>query len=87
VWDASVHRALLIQPHPSPTCPAHTLPSSLRCVLTGQDEAALAKLGECPLDPGGYFIIRGTEKVKWEGGCAAMEADRSARVSIFLHSS
>ncbi|GLJ24758.1 hypothetical protein SUGI_0473260 [Cryptomeria japonica] len=36
---------------------------SSRCVLTGKNEAELAKLGECPLDPGGYFIIRGTEKV------------------------
>ncbi|XP_059456105.1 DNA-directed RNA polymerase III subunit 2 isoform X1 [Corylus avellana] len=36
---------------------------SCRCVLYGQDEAELAKLGECPLDPGGYFIIKGTEKV------------------------
>ncbi|XP_060675670.1 DNA-directed RNA polymerase III subunit 2 isoform X2 [Ziziphus jujuba] len=33
------------------------------CVLYGKDEAELARLGECPLDPGGYFIIKGTEKV------------------------
>ncbi|KAI0527193.1 hypothetical protein KFK09_002792 [Dendrobium nobile] len=33
------------------------------CVLSGKDEAELAKLGECPLDPGGYFIIKGNEKV------------------------
>ncbi|MED6179430.1 DNA-directed RNA polymerase III subunit 2 [Stylosanthes scabra] len=32
------------------------------CVLHGKDEAELARLGECPLDPGGYFIIKGTEK-------------------------
>ncbi|KAH9686456.1 DNA-directed RNA polymerase III subunit 2 [Citrus sinensis] len=36
---------------------------SCRCVLYGKDEAELARLGECPLDPGGYFIIKGTEKV------------------------
>lgn len=29
-----------------------------RCVLRGCDEAQLAELGECPLDPGGYFIVR-----------------------------
>lgn len=23
----------------------------------------MAKLNECPLDPGGYFVVRGTEKV------------------------
>ncbi|DBB06715.1 hypothetical protein WJX77_001955 [Trebouxia sp. C0004] len=34
-----------------------------RCVLNGKDEAALARAGECPLDSGGYFIVRGTEKV------------------------
>ena len=34
-----------------------------RCVLKGRTEAELARLGECPLDPGGYFIVRGTEKV------------------------
>ena len=42
------------------------LPVMLRsavCVLRGADEAQLARMGECPLDPGGYFIIRGAEKV------------------------
>ncbi|KAG2492788.1 hypothetical protein HYH03_008949 [Edaphochlamys debaryana] len=34
-----------------------------RCVLYNKNEAQLAQLGECPLDPGGYFIVRGTEKV------------------------
>ncbi|KAF1899808.1 hypothetical protein Lal_00019940 [Lupinus albus] len=33
------------------------------CVLHGRDEDELAKLGECPLDPGGYFVIKGNEKV------------------------
>ncbi|KAJ4966765.1 hypothetical protein NE237_018614 [Protea cynaroides] len=36
---------------------------SCRCILNGKDEAELARLGECPLDPGGYFIVKGTEKV------------------------
>ncbi|OAY53344.1 DNA-directed RNA polymerase III subunit 2 [Manihot esculenta] len=36
---------------------------SRSCVLYGKDEAELARLGECPLDPGGYFVIKGTEKV------------------------
>eukprot|EP00210_Caulerpa_lentillifera_P008427 g8039.t1 len=34
-----------------------------RCVLANKSEKALAKLGECPLDPGGYFVVKGTEKV------------------------
>ena len=29
-----------------------------RCVLKGKNEDELAKLGECPLDPGGYFVVR-----------------------------
>ena len=38
---------------------------SSRCYLRtlGNDEEAFAKVMECPLDPGGYFIIKGTEKV------------------------
>lgn len=36
---------------------------SRSCVLHGKDEAELAKFGECPLDPGGYFVVKGTEKV------------------------
>ncbi|PFH31055.1 DNA-directed RNA polymerase III RPC2 [Besnoitia besnoiti] len=33
------------------------------CVLHGKDPQAIQKLGECPFDPGGYFIVKGTEKV------------------------
>ncbi|XP_047955426.1 DNA-directed RNA polymerase III subunit 2 [Salvia hispanica] len=33
------------------------------CVLYERDEEELARYGECPLDPGGYFIVKGTEKV------------------------
>ncbi|KAL7253986.1 hypothetical protein ACSBR1_008353 [Camellia fascicularis] len=33
------------------------------CVFHRKDGTELARLGECPLDPGGYFIIKGTEKV------------------------
>jgi DNA-directed RNA polymerase beta subunit len=36
---------------------------SSKCVLTGKSESELAKLSECPLDPGGYFICKGNEKV------------------------
>ncbi|KAG8743238.1 DNA-directed RNA polymerase III core subunit ret1 [Ceratobasidium sp. 414] len=46
--------------------PIGRLPIMLRsdkCVLAGQSEAALAGMTECPLDPGGYFIVKGTEKV------------------------
>ncbi|KAJ3073113.1 DNA-directed RNA polymerase III core subunit ret1 [Podochytrium sp. JEL0797] len=36
---------------------------SCRCVLQGKSPAEFAEVGECPLDPGGYFVVRGTEKV------------------------
>lgn len=36
---------------------------SSRCRLTGMDQAKLAAAKECPFDPGGYFVIKGLEKV------------------------
>ncbi|THD21191.1 DNA-directed RNA polymerase subunit beta [Fasciola hepatica] len=33
------------------------------CILNGKSPSELMRLKECPLDPGGYFIIGGTEKV------------------------
>lgn len=36
---------------------------SSKCVLSAKTEAEMAALNECPLDPGGYFIVNGTEKV------------------------
>lgn len=46
--------------------PVGRMPIMLRssnCVLTGKSPAELASLNECPIDPGGYFIANGTEKV------------------------
>lgn len=42
------------------------LPMMLRssnCMLSGKCEKQMARMQECPLDPGGYFIVNGTEKV------------------------
>ncbi|KAI9800410.1 MAG: DNA-directed RNA polymerase III core subunit ret1 [Piccolia ochrophora] len=36
---------------------------SSKCVLTNKLDSEMAALNECPLDPGGYFIVNGTEKV------------------------
>lgn len=36
---------------------------SAQCVLTEKSGSELADMDECPLDPGGYFIVRGQEKV------------------------
>ncbi|PWW74364.1 beta and beta-prime subunits of DNA dependent RNA-polymerase [Tuber magnatum] len=36
---------------------------SNKCVLSGKGEMDMARLNECPLDPGGYFVVNGTEKV------------------------
>lgn len=37
---------------------------STYCLLNGLTDRDLTELNECPLDPGGYFIINGSEKVK-----------------------
>jgi DNA-directed RNA polymerase III subunit RPC2 len=36
---------------------------SSRCVLANKTDAELAAVKECPYDPGGYFIVKGVEKV------------------------
>lgn len=36
---------------------------SNKCYLANRNDAELARMTECPLDPGGYFIVKGTEKV------------------------
>lgn len=36
---------------------------SSNCVLCNKSEFELAKMNECPLDPGGYFVVKGQEKV------------------------
>jgi len=33
------------------------------CLLNGLDSVKLSELGECPYDQGGYFIIKGNEKI------------------------
>ncbi|KAG0230566.1 DNA-directed RNA polymerase III core subunit ret1 [Actinomortierella wolfii] len=46
--------------------PIGRMPIMLRsshCVLTGKNEMELARMNECPLDPGGYFVVKGVEKV------------------------
>ncbi|XP_064594783.1 DNA-directed RNA polymerase III subunit RPC2-like [Liolophura sinensis] len=46
--------------------PIGRMPIMLRssnCVLAGKSPAEFAKLNECPMDPGGYFIVKGCEKV------------------------
>jgi DNA-directed RNA polymerase III subunit RPC2 len=36
---------------------------SSKCVLADKTPAQMSVLNECPLDPGGYFVVNGTEKV------------------------
>jgi len=36
---------------------------SCLCTLKGMNEKQMEAAGECPYDPGGYFIVKGTERV------------------------
>lgn len=36
---------------------------SEKCMLRNKTESQLAEMKECPYDPGGYFIVKGVEKV------------------------
>ena len=36
---------------------------SSKCLLSTVSESEMSKFGECPMDPGGYFVVGGTEKV------------------------
>jgi DNA-directed RNA polymerase beta subunit len=50
------------------------------CNLNQKDKYGRIKHGECPLDPGGYFILNGQEKV-------LMSQDRMAHNEIFVFKS
>jgi DNA-directed RNA polymerase beta subunit len=64
--------------------PIGKMPIMLRsshCVLYGKTAKQLAELGECPLDPGGYFIVKGVEKA-----CLIQEQLSKNRIIIDLDS-
>ena len=49
---------------------------SSNCTLTGKSPADLAKLNECPYDPGGYFVVKGVEKVSGQFHKKVSEIDK-----------
>ncbi|KAK2158794.1 hypothetical protein LSH36_164g11051 [Paralvinella palmiformis] len=75
--------------------PIGRMPIMLRssnCVLTGKTPAELAKLNECPIDPGGYFIVKGTEKAiliqeQLSKNRMIVEADKKGNASCSVTSS
>jgi DNA-directed RNA polymerase III subunit RPC2 len=65
---------------------------SCKCVLTGKSPAEMAKLNECPLDPGGYFVTRGVERValiqeQMSKNRMIVEKDRKGNVTCYVTSS
>jgi DNA-directed RNA polymerase III subunit RPC2 len=46
-----------------PLCRIPVMLKSSKCYLSGATNARMEIMNECPLDPGGYFIVNGTEKV------------------------
>ena len=45
---------------------------STYCLLSGLTDRDLHEVNECPLDPGGYFIINGSEKVSVQNHVALL---------------
>ena len=44
-------------------CRIPVMLKSAKCYLSGATNAQMEVMNECPLDPGGYFVVNGTEKV------------------------
>ncbi|OIR57198.1 MAG: DNA-directed RNA polymerase II subunit RPB2 [Amphiamblys sp. WSBS2006] len=51
---------------------------SQNCLLSGLDREDLVKVGECPYDQGGYFIIGGTERI-----IVAQEKGQSNKIHLY----
>ncbi|TPX39951.1 DNA-directed RNA polymerase [Synchytrium endobioticum] len=65
---------------------------SCKCALSGLNPEAVVDKGECPLDPGGYFVIRGVEKViliqeQLSKNRIIVETDRQGLISANVTSS
>ena len=65
---------------------------SSKCILFNRDHMELAKVNECPYDPGGYFITRGQEKViliqeQLSKNRMIVEIDKSGQVTCQVTSS
>jgi len=65
---------------------------SERCMLRNRTERELAVMKECPLDPGGYFIVKGVEKViliqeQLSKNRVILEADAKGEVCASITSS
>ena len=75
--------------------PIGRMPIMLRssnCALAGRSAAEMAKMNECPYDSGGYFIIRGIEKViliqeQMSKNRMIVEQDRKGGITCQVHPS
>jgi len=75
--------------------PIGRMPLMLRssnCVLANKDQPELAKMNECPYDPGGYFVVKGQEKViliqeQMSKNRMIVEVDRAGMVQCQVTSS
>ncbi|KAJ3299114.1 DNA-directed RNA polymerase III core subunit ret1, partial [Borealophlyctis nickersoniae] len=64
---------------------------SSKCALTGKSVEEVVGMGECPLDPGGYFILRGVERViliqeQLSKNRIIVERDSSGAIAASAHS-